>query len=180
MPPSGLHLARHGQTAYNREGRFQGRLPVPLDATGREQAAALAEAVAQVDPQCLVCSGLARAQETAAVVAARVGLEPVVDPRFDETDAGDWTDRRFEDVIAEDPDGFSRFVGLDPGWRFPGGESFAEQRTRVLEGIADWRARDEVDGAVVIVCHGVVIRLALTALHGADPAAPGNGSLVAL
>jgi broad specificity phosphatase PhoE len=180
MPPSGLHLARHGRTAYNHEGRFQGRLPVPLDATGREQAAALALAVAAVEPEVLVCSGLARAQETAAVVAAHVGLEPVVDPRFDETDAGDWTDRRFEDVVAEDPDGFARFLALDPDWRFPGGESFAEQRERVLAGIADWRARDAVAGPVVIVCHGVVIRLALTALHGADPAAPGNGSLVAL
>jgi broad specificity phosphatase PhoE len=38
-----IHLARHGQTAYNDEGRFQGHLPVPLDATGFEQAAELAE-----------------------------------------------------------------------------------------------------------------------------------------
>ena len=44
-----IHLARHGQTAYNHEGRFQGHLPVPLDATGREQAAALAEAVTKVE-----------------------------------------------------------------------------------------------------------------------------------
>ena len=38
-----IHLARHGQTAYNAEGRFQGHLPVPLDDTGREQARKLAE-----------------------------------------------------------------------------------------------------------------------------------------
>jgi len=44
-----IHLARHGQTAYNHEGRFQGHLPVPLDATGREQAAALAEVAAGVE-----------------------------------------------------------------------------------------------------------------------------------
>ena len=43
-----IHLARHGQTAYNHEGRFQGHLPVPLDATGREQAVALAEAYPQL------------------------------------------------------------------------------------------------------------------------------------
>jgi broad specificity phosphatase PhoE len=180
MPAGGLYLARHGQTAYNLGRRFQGHLPVPLDETGRTQAAALAEAVADVAPVTLVCSGLARAQETAGIVGARVGLEPVVDRRFDETDAGDWTDRPFADVIAEDPDGFGRFVALDPAWAFPGGESFAGQTERVLAGVEDWRARAQESGPIVVVCHGVTIRLALLALRGEDPMAPGNGSLVAL
>ena len=72
-----IHLARHGQTAFNAEGRFQGHLPVPLDDTGREQARALAEAVAQVEVRGFVCSPLARARETAAIVIARAlpGLE---------------------------------------------------------------------------------------------------------
>lgn len=180
MPAGGLYLARHGQTAYNLERRFQGHLPVPLDATGRAQAAALAEAVAEVAPATLVCSGLARAQETAGIVGARVGLEPVVDRRFDETDAGDWTDRPFADVIAEDPGGFGRFVALDPAWGFPGGESFAGQTERVLAGLEDWRGRAREAGPVVVVCHGVTIRLALIALGDEDPPVPDNGSLVAL
>jgi len=37
MSASGIYLARHGQTAYNAEGRFQGHLPVPLDETGRKR-----------------------------------------------------------------------------------------------------------------------------------------------
>lgn len=181
-PPAasgGIHLARHGQTAYNLERRFQGWLPVPLDDTGRAQAAVLAETVARVAPAVLVTSHLARARETAGVVAARVGLEPVVDERFAETDCGDWTDRPFDEVIAEDPEGFRRFVALDPDWAFPGGESFAGQLERVLAGIADWRARG-IDGPVVVVCHGVTLRLAVRGLTGADPGAPANGSLVAL
>ena len=43
MSAASVYLARHGQTAYNLERRFQGHLPVPLDETGREQAADLAE-----------------------------------------------------------------------------------------------------------------------------------------
>ena len=93
-----IHLARHGQTAYNAEGRFQGLLPVPLDDTGREQARALAQTAAGVELRALVCSPLARARETADIVAARIGLTPEEDARFVETDTGDWTDRSFAEI----------------------------------------------------------------------------------
>src|SRR3954453_14211013 len=100
-----IPLARHGQTAYNAEGRFQGHLPVPLDDTGREQARALAAAAARIELRSLWCSPLARARETADIVAAWIGLAPREDTRFAETDTGDWTDRSFADVQAEDPRG---------------------------------------------------------------------------
>ena len=176
-----LLLARHGQTAYNAAGRFQGWLPVPLDATGRAQALALAQLAAAHGPRTLVCSQIERARETAAIVGARLGLEAQVDERFAETDAGDWTDRGFADVQAEDPDGFARFAALDMTWGFPGGERFADQQTRVLDGIADWRAR-EADHPVLVVCHGNTIRLALAVLRPGAPAdeRPANGSLVEL
>jgi broad specificity phosphatase PhoE len=177
-----IHLARHGQTAYNHEGRFQGHLPVPLDATGREQAAALAEVAAGVQIVSLWCSPLLRARETADVVAARIGLAPVEDARFAETDTGDWTDRSFADVRAEDPEGFARFQRSDPTFRYPGGESFAEQSARVQAGLADLRARPAALPALV-VCHRGVIRLALAVALG-DDAAGGreiaNASLVTL
>ncbi len=176
---SDLYLARHGQTAYNAEGRFQGWSPVPLDATGRAQALDLATAVAAVAPATLVCSDIARAQETAVIVGARIGLEPVVDSRFAETATGAWTDRTFEEVLAEDPAGFERFLTLDADWGFPGGETFAEQAARVQDGLQDWRARGNAH-PVVIVCHGNVIRLALRAAGREVPDRPENGSLVAL
>jgi broad specificity phosphatase PhoE len=158
-----IHLARHGQTAYNHEGRFQGHLPVPLDATGREQAAALAEVAAGVQLTSLWCSPLARARETADIVAARIGLQPHEDARFAETDTGDWTDRSFADIRAQDPQGFARYERSDPTFRYPGGESFAEQSARVEEALRDLRAMPEVLPALVI-CHRGVIRLALAAL----------------
>ena len=176
-----LLLARHGQTAYNAAGRFQGWLPVPLDATGREQARALAEVAASHAPRTLVCSHIERARETAVIVAERLGLEPQVDERFAETDAGDWTDREFADVQVQDPEGFARFAALDLSWGFPGGERYADQQARVLAAIADWRART-AEHPVLVVCHGNTIRLALEALSpaAATHARPANGSLVAL
>ena len=177
-----IHLARHGQTAYNHEGRFQGHLPVPLDATGREQAAALAEVAAGVEIVTLVCSPLRRARETADIVGARIGLEPVEDQRFAETDTGDWTDRSFAEIRAEDPEGFARFQRSDPTFRYPGGESFAEQSDRVQAGLAALRVQPAALPALV-VCHRGVIRLALAVALG-DETAGGrdiaNASLVTL
>src|SRR6202171_3173294 len=80
-PGQGVFLARHGQTAYNREGRFQGALPVGLDETGRAQATELADRAAAHGFAALWCSPLLRARETADVVARRLGLEPRDDPR---------------------------------------------------------------------------------------------------
>lgn len=177
-----IHLARHGQTAYNHEGRFQGHSPVPLDATGREQAAALAGVAAGVEIVSLWCSPLLRARETADVVAARIGLQPIEDARFVETDTGDWTDRSFAEVRAEDPEGFARFERSDPSFRYPGGESFAEQSARVQAGLADLRARPAALPALV-VCHRGVIRLALVVALGSEAAGAreiANASLVTL
>jgi broad specificity phosphatase PhoE len=177
-----IHLARHGQTAYNAEGRFQGHLPVPLDDTGRAQAHALAEAVTDVEIKTLVCSPLARARETADIVAQRIGLTPEEDARFAETDTGDWTGRSFAEIEAEDPEGFRRFQISDPTFRYPGGESFAEQSERVQDGLRDLRARPEALPALV-VCHRGVIRLALAAATGDETAGGreiGNASLVTL
>jgi broad specificity phosphatase PhoE len=175
-------LARHGQTAYNRARRFQGHLPVPLDDTGREQARELAQlAGARGDIVALWCSPLARAQETAEIVAERLVLEPRPDPRFVETDCGLWTDRFFTDVAAEDPDGFAAFLRADPVFRFPGGESLEEQDRRVAAGLAAVRAQGTTPA--LVVCHGMVIRLALARARG-DPSllvrAVPNAALVEL
>jgi broad specificity phosphatase PhoE len=158
VPTIGIYLARHGQTAYNLERRFQGQMPVALDATGREQAIDLAERASAHDFAALWCSPLLRARETADTVAERIGLEPREDPRLMETDAGDWTDRLFADVVAEDPDGFAGFINGDPGFAFPGGESFAQQGARIAAALADV---EQGDLPALVVCHGVVIRIAL-------------------
>jgi broad specificity phosphatase PhoE len=158
-----IWLARHGQTAYNHARRFQGHLPVPLDETGREQARALAREAAERDWDALWCSPLERALETARIVGEAIGIEPRADARFAETDCGDWIDRSFDEVQAEDPVGFRRFAEADPAFAFPGGESYAQQGERIQAGLADVRG-----GALpaLVVCHRGVMRLALTAARG--------------
>jgi broad specificity phosphatase PhoE len=161
---SGVYLARHGQTAYNLEGRFQGQLPVPLDDTGRAQAEELAERAAAHGFAALWCSPLLRARETADAIARRIGLEPREDPRLMETDAGDWTDRSFADVQSEAPELFAAFAAGDPAFAFPGGESFAEQEVRVSAALEDVEAGER---PALVVCHGMVIRAAFAHRPGA-------------
>jgi broad specificity phosphatase PhoE len=136
---------------------------VPLDELGREQAAELAERAVAYGFAALWCSPLLRARETADAVAARIGLEPREDPRLMETDAGDWTNRSFADVQAEVPELFASFVNAEAQFAFPGGESFEQQEVRVAA------ALDEVEqGALpaLVVCHGMVIRAALSVRIG--------------
>ncbi|HTZ63466.1 MAG TPA: histidine phosphatase family protein [Solirubrobacteraceae bacterium] len=180
MPTANVYMARHGQTAYNLERRFQGQLPVPLDETGRRQAAELAERVDEHGFSALWCSTLQRARETAEVVAERLGMEIAYDARLAETDAGDWTDLLFSEVQAQAPELFAKFLAGDPSFAFPGGESFAQQEERVASALQDVEA-----GALpaLVICHGMVIRAALSTRAGrwqAHAERVPNGALVAL
>jgi len=175
-----LYLARHGQTAYNHEGRFQGQLPVPLDDTGRAQAAELAQRALGYGFAALWSSPLLRARETADIIAAAIGLQVREDARLMETDAGSWTDRTFADVRAEAAERFDAFVAGDPGFAFPDGESFAAQELRVGAALADI---EEGPLPALVVCHGMVIRAALRARAGHSVAAVqrvANAALVPL
>ncbi len=158
MTPASVYLARHGQTAYNVERRFQGHLPVGLDETGRAQAVDLGERASAHSFAALWCSPLLRARETAEIVATRIELEPRDEPRLMETDAGNWTDRLFADVYAEAPEAFAGFIGGHPDFAFPGGESFAAQGVRVSAALTDIE-RHRLPA--LVICHGVVIRIAL-------------------
>lgn len=156
-------LARHGQTDDNRHpARVQGHRDVPLNDTGREQAQELAEAVADRGIRALYCSHLARARETAAVVGARLGLEPVVDERLAETRRGDWEGRLWGEIAREDPERFAAWLDAGEEFRFPGGESLREQADRVAAALADVR-RGPLPA--LVVCHGGTIRAALCDGH---------------
>lgn len=195
-------LARHGETDYNAAGRFQGSFDPPLNARGREQAAALGAALAAGgDP---VAGGVARvghegvdlgepvgavsviwaspylrARQTAEIVAEALGLPIRFDDRLKETDVGEWSGFTYSEVQAQDAAAFQAWVEGDPKHVFPGGESLALVAARVAEVVAEARA---AGGTVLCVCHGGVIRSALRAaghpVH--EPGAAMNGETVAV
>ena len=156
-------LARHGETAENKERRFQGQKDVPLNDTGREQARELAERCRGEEIVALYASPLVRARETAEIVGAAIGLEPRLDDRLKEVDVGDWQDRLKDDVAREDPEGWAAFRAAGESFRFPGGESLSEQQERVIAALVDITQARELPA--LVVCHRGVIRCALAHTH---------------
>src|SRR5689334_9034949 len=141
-----LLLARHGETDWNREGRWQGWADPPLNATGREQAAALAEQLRAVPFDAVYSSDLRRARETAEILAAPHGAEVVLDAGLREIDVGSWSGLTRAE-IAE------RF----PGGERPDGETHAEHGARVREAVTRI-ARAHPGGRILLVGHGGTIR----------------------
>jgi broad specificity phosphatase PhoE len=105
-----VFVARHGETDWNREGRWQGQGGPGLNATGRDQAAALAARLAAVRLDALYTSDLARAVQTAEIIAAVTGLVPVLEPGLREVDNGDWRGLTRAQVRAANPAGYRRWL----------------------------------------------------------------------
>ena len=140
-PPCTTVLLRHGQTALSVEKRFSGSGADPvLTETGRAQANAAARRLAHDASDApygaVYASPLRRAGETAAIVAAALGLPVRSEPRLAETDFGEWDGYTFAEVKAEWPADLDAWLA-DASVAPPGGESFVATMARVQEARAD-------------------------------------------
>jgi broad specificity phosphatase PhoE len=148
--PARIILARHGETNWNLERRWQGHSDRPLNDTGREQAEALAAELADEPIAAVYSSDLMRAHETARIVADRLGLDVVAVPGLRERRFGSW--EGLQDVEVE---------RLFPGHNGPpDGEPRDDMTRRVLESLERIAASN--DGrTVLVVSHGGPIRAVL-------------------
>jgi 2,3-bisphosphoglycerate-dependent phosphoglycerate mutase len=162
-----LLIARHGQTAWNHEGRLQGQTDVELSPFGREQARRLGERLAMEQIDAAYSSDLTRCWETATIAlnGRAVGLVP--DPRLREVNLGAWQGRTWMELRAERPDEV-RWVDQDVVNRAPpGGETRAELQARVAESMSAVAARHP-DEQVFVVSHGGALRAFLCGVLLAD------------
>lgn len=179
MTADRLLLWRHGRTASNAGGRFQGQLDVPLDEVGRVQAKDAAEQLAAeigATPCCIVSSDLTRAHDTALALSARLDVPVRIDARLREISVGSWEGLLHAEVIARDPEDFTAWrTGADirPG----GGERRVEAAMRAEVAIRAY-ADEQVGGVLVVASHGATLRGAIMRLLGLDQVA--HDVLVAL
>lgn len=162
-----LLLARHGETDWNAAGRWQGHANPPLNATGRLQAAELAERLQGVGIEVVVSSDLARASETAAIVAARLHLPVSHDPELREIDVGSWSGLTRAEVAERFPEGFARWQAGEIGHD---GETRQQLATRIERALLRLD-QDHPGRRVLAVTHGGAIRAARRLALGD----PGDG-----
>jgi probable phosphoglycerate mutase len=159
-PATVVLLVRHGQTPTTGDvlpGRARG---LHLADTGRQQADAAAARVAALPkkPAAVYASPLERTRETAAPIGKALGLKVTTDKGLLECDFGEWTGQKLKE-LSKLPE-WGTVQRYPTGFRFPGGESFAEMQTRVTEALSRLAARHTGD-TIVCVSHADPIKAAV-------------------
>jgi broad specificity phosphatase PhoE len=162
-----LVLVRHAEPETT--GLICGRTDLPLGPRGREQARRLAEELGGEPVAAVYTSPLARALDTARPIAAAHGLEPVRLDALRELDFGELDGLTFEEAERRHPDVVRAWVDAPEAVRFPGGESLADLRARVLPAAAGLR-REHEEETIVVVAHGGVVRVLLGEAERLEPA----------
>jgi 2,3-bisphosphoglycerate-dependent phosphoglycerate mutase len=170
-------LARHGETAWNRDNRFQGHADPPLNETGRAQAAELAAALAEEPLAAIYSSPLRRAFETAEIAGAPHRLEPVPVDALREVDVGSWQGLTRTEIEERFPAQFARWLEYEQGW--DDGETYDEMGVRVVAALFDLAAAHEGE-QILAVSHGGPVRAAYAVADGISHAeARRRGPVVA-
>ncbi|MCE1180151.1 MAG: histidine phosphatase family protein [Micrococcales bacterium] len=165
--PVTVHLVRHGESTWNRDGILQGQTPHPeLTDTGRAQAAAAGERLAGLiaaEACAIWTSDLVRARQTAALIAGHLGGTPQVTDALREQGLGSLEGRRPSELHPEPvPEG--RHISEV---RWGGGESVQDVHARVSRFVAARRAEQSALAPhLVLVTHGDTLRVIRALLQG--------------
>ncbi|MBK8901673.1 MAG: histidine phosphatase family protein [Anaerolineaceae bacterium] len=167
-------LLRHGQTAWNQAGRWQGHADIPLNETGQKQAEALCQRLRSWPIDTIYTSDLQRCVQTAVPLANELGIEPIKTELWRERDVGDFSGLTGDQAREQFPEIWAgaRRGMIDP----PNGEAFAEVLSRA------WHAFESVlaahnEGMVAVISHGGLLHALLGQVMGIDPGLYGRFSM---
>lgn len=165
-----LHLVRHGQTAWNVEGRFLGAADIPLTDAGTTQAASLVRAFARIPLAAIYASDLQRAVATAAPIAAAHDLPIHTDPRLREMAQGILEGHLGKDIRPHHAEFFAAWEEDPADVVVPGGESLRQTLARasaaLTEIVAAHKSNDDVH--LLVVSHGLTLQALISEAIGLD------------
>ena len=169
-PPRGqvrtLVLVRHGETDWNLSGRAQGHADLPLNATGRAQALAVAEVMTRFAPVRLWSSDLARARQTADAIAGVTGLTVEFDPRLREYDVGERSGLTLAEAAERYPQEYAAYRAGATATLVPGEETTEQVRDRVVPALRACLDRLRPAETGIAVLHGACLRVGLMGVIG--------------
>ncbi|MDF2563227.1 MAG: hypothetical protein K0R99_4673 [Microbacterium sp.] len=167
--PERLLLARHGQTVWNIEHRLQGQLDSPLTDEGIAQAQAIADRLEGAGMLTVCSSPLGRAMQTATIIAERLGSDLIEVPELAEVDHGALAGMTWDEIDAAYPTAREERAANRYGWAFPGGESYAQARSRARKALSScgWAS----EGTPLLVSHEMIGRMLRAELRGLDASA---------
>ncbi len=160
-------LMRHGETAWNRQGRVMGRNPVELDEPGRAQVEAAIDLVRALRPELIVSSPLVRARQSAQIVADGLGggVPVLEEPLIAEVQYGRWEGMTYHELITDaDYLSYREEPIHSPT---PGGETIPGVQARGVEAVSRVLKQNE-GGRVLFVSHGDIIRTVLCHYMGME------------
>jgi broad specificity phosphatase PhoE len=163
--PVRILLARHGETVFNVEGRWQGQSDSPLTERGLAQSRELARALAAESIAAVYSSDLGRAMNTAREVAALHSLTVLTDVRLREIETGAWTGKGRQEIEQQYPGGLTAWAEKPAEMRLPDGETLREAQTRALAFFAE-RMPAHLGQTIVVISHGAVTQAILVHAMG--------------
>ncbi|BEU88017.1 alpha-ribazole phosphatase [Selenomonas sp. TAMA-11512] len=152
-----IFLVRHGQTEWNKTGRFQGQSDVPLSEVGREQAILAAKYFPAERLDKVYASDLSRAADTGRAIADRLGAPIELTKKLREMYFGQWEGLSYDEIVRGWPDAGPAFFDAPDTLIPPDGETFQmvqDRATPFLEEIV----RVHTGESIAIVAHGAIIR----------------------
>jgi probable phosphoglycerate mutase len=166
MNPAHLCIARHGETDWNKTGVLQGWFDIALNDLGRSQARTLAAKLAKANFDAIWSSPLARAHETAEIVASTLQLPPpFCHNGLKEKHFGAIQGIPKSELAEHDPAMLEQILRRNPAAEFVGGESLNEFVDRVLAAFDDIGARHTGE-RVLVVTHGWVMDVVTRHING--------------
>lgn len=165
---SSIILIRHGETDWNLIGRYQGQADPSLNAMGYQQARQLAEELLHSSIDIIYTSPLKRTRETAEIIAEKLKIQIIDEPRLMEIHQGEWQTKLRVEIEQLYPQLFAAWENTPWEVSPPGGESLPEVQSRVNNAL-DEILMKENSNKVGLVTHRIPIALIKVRFQGMDP-----------
>ena len=160
-------LVRHGETEWNKEGRYHGVTDIELSHIGLDQARRLSNRLAAEKPDTVYSSPLKRAMQTAQQIAEVHNLLIVPCDELRELNLGDFEGKRFRGVEDEGRPLEAAWEAGNIDFNLPGGETLYQLYDRVAGFVATLREKHSTD-TILIVSHGGALRMMICHLIGIE------------